>query len=75
MKNVFGSELALVQGPPGTGKTYIERAIIELIYRHTNEVRTSSGSGLDYTGTYKCILASMRELIILALLTHMHAHR
>ena len=38
MENVFGSELALVQGPPGTGKTYIERCIIELIYRHTDEV-------------------------------------
>ena len=38
MENAFGSELALVQGPPGTGKTYIERAIIELIYQHTNEV-------------------------------------
>ena len=42
MQNAFGSELALIQGPPGTGKTYIERAIIELIYRHTNEVRKAS---------------------------------
>ena len=38
MQMVFSTELALVQGPPGTGKTYIERAIIELIHKHTNEV-------------------------------------
>jgi hypothetical protein len=52
MENVFGSELALVQGPPGTGKTYIERCIIELIYRHTSEVillvaYTNHGTLLD----------------------------